>query len=170
MRNRALTFLILVACQVLICNYLHLSMYLSLSILPVLIICLPTKITTPVAMIIAFAAGFVVDYTAEGVLGLNSLALVPVALLRRSVCDAVFGEELVARKEDFSVAKFGWPKVAFAVSIAQALFLLIYIWADGGQARPFGFNLLRGFVSFAVGIIISVPIADKLTKYHGQSA
>ena len=74
MRNRALTFLILVACQVLICNYLHLSMYLSLSILPVLIICLPTKITTPVAMIIAFAAGFVVDYTAEGVLGLNSLA------------------------------------------------------------------------------------------------
>ena len=166
MRNRALTFLILVACQVLICNYLHLSMYLSLSILPVLIICLPTKITTPVAMIIAFAAGFVVDDAQI----IAAVGVRKLSLLRRSVCDAIFGEELVARKEDFSVATFGWPKVAFAVSIAQALFLLIYIWADGGQARPFGFNLLRGFVSFAVGIIISVPIADKLTKYHGQSA
>ena len=164
MRYNILTFCILIAAQVLICNYLHISLYLSLSILPVLILCLPTKIDTLRAMLIAFAAGFAVDFAAEGILGLNIVALLPVAYLRRTLCDAIFGDELAARGNDFSIHKYGLAKVVFAVSIVQILFLIVYIWADGGSARPFSTNLLRGFVSFVTGLIVSVPIADMLTK------
>ena len=39
-------FLLLVAVQMLICNYLNLSPYLTLSILPVLILCVPLRLPT----------------------------------------------------------------------------------------------------------------------------
>lgn len=164
MRYNVVSFCILVVAQMLICNYLHISMYLTLSLLPVLILCIPTRIDTIRAMLIAFAAGFAVDFAAEGVIGLNIAALLPVALLRRTVCDAIFGDELLARNEDFSFKKYGAAKVIFAVAIAQAVFLAVYIWADCGAARPFGENFVRGLVSFVAGILLSVPIADMLTK------
>lgn len=164
MRYNVLTFCILVVAQMLICNYLHISMYLTLTLLPVLILCLPTRIDTLRAMIIAFAAGFAVDFAAEGVIGLNIAALLPVALMRRKVCGAIFGDELLARNEDFSVQKYGAYKVIFAVAIVHAVFLAVYIWADCGQSKPFSDNLIRGMVSFIAGLLISVPIADMLTK------
>ena len=164
MRYNAFSFFLIVVAQILICNYLHVSMYLSLSILPVLILCLPTKIDTLPAMLIAFAAGFTVDFAAEGVLGLNIAALLPVALSRRMLCRAIFGEELEARGDNFSINKYGPAKVIFAVAIAQAIFLAVYIWADGGQAQPLAEAAMRWLVSFAVGLILSVPVADMLTK------
>lgn len=164
MRYSAPSFCLLVVAQILICNYLHISMYLSLSILPVLILCIPTRVSTVKAMLIAFAAGFAVDFAAEGVLGLNVVALLPVAALRSTICSIIFGEELFARNDDFSIHKYGPAKVSFAIAIALAIFLAVYIWADGGAARPFSFNLTRGLVSLAAGMIISIPVADMLTK------
>lgn len=164
MRNTVWTFCLLLVAQVLICNYLHISKYLTLSILPVMVLCIPTKVSTLKALFMAFAAGFAVDFAAEGVLGLNVMALLPVAALRSTVCRLVFGEELIAREDDFSVHKYGIAKVAFAAALVQAVFLALYIWADGGTARTFEFNLTRGLVSLAAGLAVSVPIADMLTK------
>ena len=96
-------YVLLVAAQMLICNYLHLTSYVMLSLLPAMILCLPTKIGTPAALLIAFATGTAVDLIAEGALGINTVALLPVALLRRRICDFIFGEELVVRGEDFSI-------------------------------------------------------------------
>ena len=164
MRNNVFSFCILVVAQMLICNYLHISMYLTLSLLPVIILCIPTRIDTLRAMLIAFAAGFAVDFAAEGVIGLNIAALLPVALMRRTLCGAIFGDELLSRNDDFSIRKYGLYKVIFAVAIVQATFLAVYIWADCGAARPFGENFIRGLVSFVAGMLLSVPIADMLTK------
>ena len=164
MRYNVFSLCILVVAQMLICNYLHISTYLSLTLLPALILCLPTRIDTLRAMLIAFAAGFAVDFAAEGVIGLNIAALLPVALMRRTLCGAIFGDELRARNEDFSIKKYGLAKVIFAVAIAQATFLAVYIWADCGDARTFGENFVRGLVSFVAGMLLSVPIADMLTK------
>ena len=91
-------FLLLVAVQMLICNYLNLSPYLSLSILPVLILCVPLRLPTFWTMLLAFATGSAVDLLSEGLLGLNALALVPVAFVRKEVIRLIFGDELFARK------------------------------------------------------------------------
>ena len=114
------------------------------------------------AMIIAFATGLVVDLLAEGMLGLNTLALVPVAYARKGIIRLVFGDELFARNEDFSVRKNGFGKVAVAIFIAQALFLLVYIWADSAGTRPFSFNAIRFGVSLAAGWALSLVIIDIL--------
>lgn len=158
-----LKYIILVGVQMLLCNYANFSPYLTLSILPVTILCIPTKLDTTLSMIIAFLTGLLVDYLAGGVIGLNALALVPVALLRRTVCDAIFGKELSQRGDDFSIAKYGMPKVVFAVFLVQALFMMIYVFADGGQHRPFVFSLIRFVVSTAAGLLLSIPVAAVLT-------
>lgn len=155
-------FLLLVAVQMLICNYLSLAAWLMLSILPVMILCVPLRLPTFWTMLLAFATGCAVDLLSEGILGLNALALVPVAAVRKDIIRLIFGDELFARKEDFSVRKNGFGKVALAIFLVQALFLVIYIWADGAGTRPFSFNAIRFGISLLAGWALSLIIIDIL--------
>lgn len=156
-------FVILTVAQMLITNYLHLSYYITLSILPVLILFLPIRIGTIGAMVIAFLTGWSVDFFAEGLIGLNILALVPVAFVRRSLLALVFGGEIFSRQEDPSARKSGVGSVLLAILLAETLFLIIYIWADGAGVRPTWFNLLRFVCSLVVGTVLSMFAADLLT-------
>jgi len=157
-----LVYILLTIAQMLVCNYLHVSPYLMLSILPVMVLCIPVRVPTVGAMLIAFVTGLAVDLLSEGVLGLNVLALVPVAFVRKEVIRLIFGGELFARKEDFSVRKNGFGKVALAIFLVQALFLAVYIWADGAGTRPLAFNAIRFGVSLGAGFIVSLLIIDIL--------
>lgn len=161
-QNFMTMYILIVVVQLLICNYFHVSAYLTLSLLPCAILCLPMKIGTSLAMLIAFVTGLTVDFLAEGIIGLNALALVPVAGARRGICELVFGKELIASGDDVSMRKYGVETMIIALVLAQSLFLLIYIWADGASARPIMFNILRFIISLIVGIALSLVIAQML--------
>ncbi|MBR1872923.1 MAG: rod shape-determining protein MreD [Bacteroidales bacterium] len=162
-QNFYLQYVLLVVAQILICNFFHFTPYVTLSILPVLALCVPVKVSTPAGLMIAFATGLAVDFLAEGVVGINTFALVSVALVRRGLVRRIFGEELIVRGENFSVRRAGPLKVTFAIFLVQTLFMVLYIWADGASARPFSFNLWRVVASIAAGVLIGFPIADMLT-------
>ena len=157
-----MVYLLLAIVQMLICNYFHLTPYVLLTILPVMVLCIPIRVSTVGAMCVAFATGLAVDLLSEGVLGLNVLALVPVAFARTSVIRLIFGAELFSRKEDFSIRKSGFGQVALAILLVQSLFLVVYIWADGAGTRPFLFNLIRFAASLAAGFLASILIVDTL--------
>lgn len=164
MKNHFLLYyLLLIVAQMLICNYLHLTVYITPSLLPALVLCLPAKVKTAAALPVAFLTGLAVDLIAEGAPGLNAFALLPVALLRRSICDFIFGEEVVVRGEDFSIRKYGLLKVLFAIFLVQCLFLALYLWADGAMVRPLTFNLIRFAASLAAGMLLSIPVVNLLT-------
>ena len=157
-------YLCYVLLQVLLCNYLNLTYYLTLSLLPVLVLLIPVRYSTITAMLIAAATGFLVDFLGDGVLGLNMLALIPVGLVRNGLLNLVFGQEVFAHKEDVTMQKYGILKFSTYIVIAQALFLVIYIAADGAGTRPFWFNALRFAISLPAGTLLSLFIADTLTK------
>ena len=157
-----LVYALLVVIQMLICNYFHLTAYVMLSILPVMVLCIPTRVSTTGALFIAFLTGLLVDLLSEGILGLNVLALVPVAYVRKGVIRLIFGDELFARKEDFSVRKNGFGKVALAIFLVQALFLVVYIWADGAGTRSLQFNAIRFGASLLAGTLVSLLFVDAL--------
>ena len=79
----ALTYILLTVAQMILSNYFHFTPFMMMTILPVMVFCIPTKIDSVRAMLIAFVTGLAVDFFAEGTLGLNAMSLVPVALLRR---------------------------------------------------------------------------------------
>ena len=163
-RNFTLTYILLVIAQILICNFINTGPYVFLSILPAAVLCLPLGIPTILLMIIAAVTGLAVDWLAEGIIGLNMLAIVPVALVRNAVIPLLFGKDCSERGERFSIHKNGLLKVSAAIFICQTIFLAIYIVADGAGTRPFLFNLVKFAVSLLCSCLLSIPVTDMLTS------
>ena len=70
MKNRfVLTYVLLVIAQMLLCNYFHFTPYIMLTILPIMVFCIPTRVSVFWTLIIAFVTGLAVDYFAEGIRG-----------------------------------------------------------------------------------------------------
>lgn len=155
-------YLLLLLAQLLLSNYFNISLYLTVTILPVMVLCIPIRVRPALAMVIAFVTGLIVDLLSEGLLGLNALALVPVAGLRNSIIRLMFGEEVFARREDFSPKRNGLGKTATATILALAVFILVYVWADGASTRPLWFNAARFFASLAASLLLSLACLPSL--------
>lgn len=162
------SFVLLLIAQICICNYFRLSQYVMLSILPTMILMVPIRRNTITALLIAFVSGFTVDFFSDGLLGLNILALVPVAFARYNIIRLVFGEEVFARKEDISLSRQGSYKMGLAITMAQALFLAVYIFADGAGTRPLWFGCARFGASLLAGLILSLLVA-RILEHQRQA-
>ena len=153
---------ILLVAQVLLGNYFPLSRYVLISMLPAIILLLPLDTRPIVAMLLSFALGFAVDFFSTGMLGLSSLALVPVGLVREAVITMVFGDELSARSEELSLQRLGIPKMALASLMLCSVFFLVYIWADSAGTVAFWPCAIRFVLSVAVSTPVSLFVARLL--------
>lgn len=147
-------YMLILLLQIIVTGAFDVSPMLIISVLPALIVCLPNRYPTIVAMLIAFATGLAVDVFAEGTLGLTAAALLPVAFVRKTLVKLLFGEDLYARGEEISMAQHGVAKVFTMLAVSLFIYLFIYIWADGAGMRTFGFNALRMLYSFILSIIL----------------
>ena len=158
MRNTfAVTYILMVVAQMLFTNYFHFTPLCMIVILPALVLCIPTKVGTAWAMVIAFLTGLAVDLFVDGALGLNALSLVPVAFVRKTLIGTIFGTEPFEHKENISIRKYGFARVSFAIIVVTTLFLAIYIAADCAGTRPLwfiatklGFSLLASYLFSAL--------------------
>lgn len=161
--NFGILFTILVIAQMIICNYFQITPYVVLSILPAMILCIPLTVSTSFCMIIAFVSGLAVDWLAEGLIGINAAALVPVALARKSIIRIFLGEDLIARRDSFTFKKNGIGKISVALFAALAIFFVIYTALDGAGMRPTSFNLIRFFASLSASMALSLVVTAVLT-------
>lgn len=157
-----LIYIILLVAQLLLSTYANFTPYVMVTLLPVMVLCMPIRMHAILAMVIAFASGLSVDLLSEGLLGLNALALVPVAFARNAIIRLIFGRELFAREEDFSIHRNGFGKVLVALVLSVALFLAIYIWADGAGTRPLLFNAIRFGASLVASTLLSLLVVNLL--------
>ncbi len=151
-------WLVLVVCQIIICDCMFLGPLVTVTLLPVLVTFIPLRTGTSVSMLIAFAVGFAVDWLSDGVLGLNMAALVPVTLLRKPLIRLFIGEDTVTRADALNVGKSGWPRMLAMTMSATALFLAVYVIIDGAGERTLGFNLLRLVCSLAASTVPAVLV------------
>lgn len=161
-QNFGILYVLLVIGQVILCNYASLGPYVMLSMLPAMVLCIPTTVSTTACMLIAFASGLAVDWLSEGIIGLNASAILPVAFMRKSIIRIFLGEDLITRGDRFSFRKNGFSKIAVALSVMLAVYLGIYVFLDGAGVRPAGFNLIRFGVSFACNFILSLIVINVL--------
>ena len=138
---------ILCLAQIILNNYLYVSHYLVLNLLPLVILSLPASRSVNIAMIVAFVAGFVVDFASTGMLGLSSASLLPVALLRFPILRAVGGEEYLVHRDSQPVGHLTPRGVFLATLAAAAAFFLCYVFIDAAGTRPLWFNLTRMLLS-----------------------
>ena len=162
-QNFGLLYILLIVCQAVMCNYTHLGPYIMLTMLPSMVLCIPTGISTAICMIIAFASGMAVDWLSEGLLGLNAASLTAVALTRKGVIRIFLGEDIITRSDSFSIRKNGIGKVSFAILTVTALFLAIYIFLDGAGTRPLWFCISRFSASLACNWVLGLIVTGILT-------
>lgn len=153
-QNFGLMYFLVLICQITLCNYANLGPYITLTLLPAMILCIPTGVSTAMCMLIAFASGFATDWLAEGLLGLNVAALLPVALLRKGTIRIFLGEDIITRNDSFSIRRNGLGKVSSALLSMTAVFLAAYIFLDGAGTRPFWFCAIK----FGVSLICNWPL------------
>lgn len=161
------TYIALVAAQVVLGNFLNLSPFVVLCFLPAMILCLPARMSQPLVMVTAFVTGLAVDFTTHGILGLTAASLVLTAFCRNFIISLVFGDEVIARRENISPRKQGLPKVALGILLCSAVFFAAYVWIDAAGTRSFGFNLLRMLLSTLLATPVSVPVAGLLSEEEG---
>jgi hypothetical protein len=162
-QNFGILYCLLVICQVLLCNYFQFTPYITLTILPAMILCIPLTISTIGCLIITFVTALATDWLAEGIIGLNAVALLPVAILRKPIIGLFIGEDLITRQDSFSFRKNGAAKVNAAILTSLTLFMILYIIFDGAGTRPLWFNLARGAASLACSWIMSIIAVNTLT-------
>ncbi|MCF0176639.1 MAG: hypothetical protein HUJ94_07365 [Bacteroidales bacterium] len=162
-QNFTVLFLILAAIQLVITNFLNFGPFVTLSLLPTMMLCLPMDRHCPRALLTAALLALTVDVLAEGTWGLNMAALLPVALIRRPLVARIFGSDYPERNEDFNFRKNGFASIAFAIFLCSALFMLIYIWADSAGTRSFFYNLVRFVVSTTLNTLLGLVAAHVLT-------
>ncbi|MBQ3245269.1 MAG: hypothetical protein IJB06_00995 [Bacteroidales bacterium] len=162
-QNFGLLFFLLVIGQVILCNFTNLGPYVTLTMLPAMILCVPLTVSTPLCMILAFATGLTVDWLAEGLIGINAAALVPVALLRKPLVRFFLGEDLITRGDSFSFRKNGIGKISMLTITSLVVFLGIYVILDGAGTRPTWFNFTRLGVSLLCNCLLSLIVTNILT-------
>ena len=146
-----------------LCNFANFSPFVMLSMLPAMIICVPLTVSTPLCMILAFATGLSVDWLSEGLIGINTAALIPVALMRKPLIRFFLGEDIITRSDSFSFKKNGIGKISFVLILSILIFLGVYIFLDGAGTRPTWFNLTRLGVSLACNYILALIVTNILT-------
>lgn len=162
-QNFGLMYILVLICQIVLCNYTNLGPYVTLTLLPAMILCIPTNVGTVLCMFIAFASGFATDWLAEGLLGLNAAAILPVALLRKGTIRIFLGEDIITRNDSFSIRKNGLGKVSSALLSMTAIFLAAYIFLDGAGTRPFWFCAIKFGVSLVCNWALGLLIIRTLT-------
>lgn len=161
-QNFWVLYILLAVCQIALCNYAHLGPYLLLSVLPAMVMCIPLSIGTPACMLIAFISGLSVDWLSEGLIGINAASLVPVALARKFFIRVFLGEDIINRKDSFSVRRNGVGKISIVIMAATMTFLAVYIFLDGAGTRPFWFCFSRFCASLAANVILGFIVTDVL--------
>lgn len=155
-------YTLLVVGQILLTNFSDFGPYVMLSMLPAMVLCIPTGTSTITTMMIAFISGLSVDWLSEGLLGLNTAALVPVALVRKQVIRMFLGEDIITRGDRFSYRKNGIAKISAAHTVCIILFFSIYILLDGAGTLPVWFCLTKGGISAACSFILAIIVTNIL--------
>lgn len=155
MNNFLVKYIILLVAQILLSNYLSLTQFLWPVLLPAMILYLPIRIRTMTAMFIAFISGIAVDFFTTSMIGITSLALVPVALFRIPMIQLVFGIELRVRTEEISFHRQGIQKILLANALACGLFLTIYVFVESAGARALWIDTLKFLISLSAGLMLS---------------
>ena len=159
MNNFTLKYIVLLVAQILLSNYFTFTPFLWPTLLPAMILCLPIHTRTLTAMFIAFISGIAVDFFTTSLIGLTSLALVPVALFRIPMIQLVFGIELRARDENISFHRQGIQKILLSNFLACCIFLAIYIFVESAGSRAPWIDIVKFFASLLAGIILTTLAA-----------
>lgn len=156
-------FAVLLAIQLVLAKYCQIGQFVYISILPAMILCMPTSRPSWWVTVAAFLSGLLVDGLADGVPGLNAAAILPVAVSQKAIIRMLIDQEAVKREYDLSFRENGYLRVSLGISACTLLFMIIYVTADCIHSESFILILLKILCSSIVSFIFGMAVFSVLT-------
>lgn len=152
--------------QLVLAKSCQIAPYLYISLLPAMILCMPTARSAGWTMTMAFLIAFATDVLADGVPGLNAIALIPAAACQKYVIKRFIDEDIVERHYSFSLRENGYIKVGIALAILSAIYFILYAIFDCAGTRNIGFILMKILTSWSVSMIFGMVLVNVLCPYQ----
>ena len=159
-QSRSILFFIVVfLLQLAISNYLHLGPWITVSLIPFLILQIPLQRPVHLVMLSAFGLGLLLDWLSAGVLGLNAFAAVMTAAPRWILYRLLVNDERQDALWIPLLRSTGLVKYLRYLSVLTAIYLASFILLDCVSVRPVGFILVKFVVSTLVSTLLGLLLA-----------
>jgi rod shape-determining protein MreD len=162
--KKILYALVIIVVQCILDNYVDLSIYLRIVLVPYLILILPYRYRTISAMILAFFIGLAVDIFTTGVLGINAGALTAVAFIRQKMLHAIMDERNMERHDSPDLKVMGVGKGLFYIGVPYLLFFIISVLLDNFSIRPLAITIPKILAGTIVSGVISMLLFKNYKK------
>lgn len=153
------TFILLFLIQIIFNDFLNISPYLYLCLIPLAIIVIPQGVQVWKMMIFSFLFGLLFDAISDGVLGLNAAAAVALAASRDWLFSIFVSKEKSDKVQTISLKTVSFGKYFTFVVFCILLYLIVYVIFDDMQMRSIVFAIEKILISLLVNTIITIGIS-----------
>lgn len=154
-------FVLMLAIQLVLARYAQ-TPHMYICMLPAMIMCLPMALPTWLCCVIAFACGMSVDFLADGMLGLNAAALLPVALCNKYFVGTFINSDIVERNYSFSFWQNGLGKIGGTLLLHVLIYSVIYTLLDTLDSRDITFILIKMLCSILASTVFGLVVINIL--------
>ena len=162
MRKRDLKYIIiafiLLIGQGLIDSFIHISLYIHLSVLPYIILAMPYRNSTISNTTTAFIIGIIADILGGGILGLNTAALTAAGFAKKGLVGALINKDLLEKESCPTPQITGLGRYAVLVTFIILIYLGVYFAVESIGSWSWMLNILRMIFSFAVNLFITIGL------------
>ena len=159
-RFRDILFFVLVfLLQLALADYLHIGPWITVCLLPFLILIIPLQRSPHIVMLSAFGLGLLLDILSAGTVGLHAFAAVMAAAPRKFLYRVLVNND---RQDDTTVPLLrtvGTAKYVKYLLALTALYVAAFVLLDCTSVRPVGFILLKFVASTVVSTAVNLLLA-----------
>ena len=164
--SNILFFVLAFLLQLVITDYLHLGPWITVNLLPFLILLIPLQRSEYIVMLSAFGLGLLLDILSGGVLGLNAFAAVVTAGPRKMLYRLLVNRDRQDPTEIPLIGNIGWAKYLKYLLALTALYMAAFILLDCVSVRPLGFILVRFAASTLASTGLELLLALSFQNRH----
>ena len=158
-------FVLLFLLQLVISDYVHLGPWISLSLIPLLLLLLPLSYRPQVVLLIAFGLGLGLDILSDGVPGLNAFAAVLAAAPRKFFYRILVNADRQDKTEVPVIPEIGLGKYLKYLAVLAAIYLAASVLVDCISFRPASFIAVKFLASWvastALCLLLALPLQSR---------
>lgn len=163
-QHNSIYIILIVIIQTIIANFIYAGAYITISLLPFILLMLPMQWSTARVLAISVLVSLPADVFAEGVIGLNMASLLPAALVREWMIRIFAAGGQRDREGTVSSDWLGRGRMIIFISVILIVFLALYVIIECSGTRSAVFILSKTAVSYAVNMAIYLLLWQAVLK------
>ncbi len=153
-------FIVILILQLLCCEFISVWPVLYIAVIPLIVVILPSSVSTYIVMLLGFAIGLLTDALSDGVLGLNAASCTLAGAFKNMITEPMRRYDIQSDEFNMNSGEFRSGKLVVLLALCYLLFFTAYVLIDGAGVAGWLYILLR----IVLNVIVNTAIAYLLIK------